>query len=347
MNKLTRRTFITAGLAACAAEAVRRERHRPEPLGEAAVERLVLTVAPALQRAAIESIVDPVSALVARRQLPPSTEIALVAMRTDTGDVVAYVPRRDLSNGFDIARRGRRDVGSLAKLFCYASAFTQGALHEDDLLDDLPRVFPCQEAPGGRLHVTNSHGAYTMRKITSGEAIARSSNVCATEVNLRQDRAGYAALLARLGFLPPKTPAMLALAGISLEATLLELAGALSAFARGGAAIRPRFIEQAAAPAATAVFTESAVRAVVNGMRDCLVYGTGTSARRHVAAGYVGKTGTSFDALATLVGPRLLVVARLCDGARYRDIKIAGAAVMRLLADFLDQVAVERPDLYR
>ena len=161
------------------------------------------------------------------------TNAAIVALDNATGEILAYVGSADY---FDAAHQGAvdgvlalRQPGSALKPFAYGLAFSRG-LKASDLLQDTPAYFPGGFAP--KNYDERFHGPVRAR-----EALACSYNVPAARV---AERLGVPRLLdglRRFGLESlTESPERYGL-GLVLgngEVTLLELANAYAALARGG-----------------------------------------------------------------------------------------------------------------
>jgi penicillin-binding protein 1C len=163
--------------------------------------------------------------------------ISLIALDNESGDVLAYVGSPSY---FDVGRDGandgvvaRRQPGSTLKPFVYATAMAELGYGPSTLLPDLPRDY---EVPGGTFAPRN----YDQRfrgPVLLRQALGSSLNMPALEVASRVGPARLLQTLRRFGFASLERDASHYGVGLALgdgEVTLLELATAYSALARGG-----------------------------------------------------------------------------------------------------------------
>lgn len=161
------------------------------------------------------------------------TNAALIAVDNASGDVLAWVGSADFR---DLSRAGqvdgvtaRRQPGSTLKPFAYALAFEDGD-SPSTRVDDAPTFAPGGFAP--RNYDEEFHGPTTLR-----QALACSWNAPAVRVAAKVGVGRFLAALREWGFSSLEKDAGHYGAGLVLgngEVTLLELAGAYAALARGG-----------------------------------------------------------------------------------------------------------------
>jgi penicillin-binding protein 1B len=233
-------------------------------------------------------------------------EACLVALRPQTGEVLALVGGRDYSaSQFDRCTQARRPAGSLFKAFVYAAALEPAsgspAITLASSLDDSALTIPLWRdvwAPQNFDH--QFHGTVPVRL-----AFEKSYNVAAARLGQIVGIARVREMAQRLGIESP-LPNVPSLALGSGDVTPLELARAYATFASGG--IRPRVrtfedvidargetlerqsieFERVLDPG-TAFLMTSLLQGVVD-------HGTGYGVRAAGVTGPVaGKTGTSDD----------------------------------------------------
>lgn len=276
---------------------------------------------------------------------------ALVALDNATGEVLAYAGSADYD---DQARAGRvdgaaalRQPGSALKPFLYGLALSRG-LRLSDLLEDEPVMFPGGFAP--RNYDETFHG-----KVPARQALACSYNVPAARL---AERVGADALLGALhafGFASLDLPASYYGLGLSLgngEVTLLELAAAYSALARGGVWLAPRLTLAGAGerrPAARRALDRESAYLVTDALSDNAARAPafGFNSPLHLPFPFAAKTGTTKDyrdnwAAGYTPEWTIAVWVGNFDGAPMRRVSgITGAAP--LLRDAALAVARRRP----
>lgn len=275
-------------------------------------ERLRKTAA---GRARIDTTIDAeaqstVELLLADRSagLPPRVSLAALVMDNDSLAILAYAGSADFADDERFSHvdmvRAPRSPGSTLKPFLYGLALDEGLVHSESLLADVPQNFSGYQ-PGN--FQQSFHGP-----VSVSEALTKSLNVPAVEVLDRLGPARFVAQLRRGGLKlafprggEPNLSVILGGAGATLE----NLVGAYSSFARKGLSGRPRLTPKEPIHEVR-MMSEGAAFIV----RDILESGgpvgraveSGTGARRGIA----WKTGTSFgfrDAWAVGVSDRLTV----------------------------------------
>jgi penicillin-binding protein 1B len=166
--------------------------------------------------------------------------VALVALDADNGDVLAYVggPPGALPGGFDRARQGKRQPGSLVKPFVLLQAFeecAEGALYPASRVADEPVELPLRQ---GVWAPRNADGRFA-GTVTVRAALRESRNVPFVRI---AQRCGYAATAERVraaGLPLPDPPPPSFVLG-SVEASPLQVAQAYTVFATPGDMLQPR-----------------------------------------------------------------------------------------------------------
>ena len=227
-------------------------------------------------------------------------QAALVAIRPESGQVVALVGGRDFTKSeFDRATRSRRQPGSAFKPFVYAAALERGFTPVTKL--EQPEQIPVKGKGDWRPRNISS----TSREpIPLREAFIESNNRAAVGVQLAIGSRPIRNLGNALGLEDLPDVASLALGTGAV--TPLLLTTAYSAFPNGGYAVKPRAIVSVKDANGSEVWEEDdAAKRVISAetayqmvslMRDVLDRGTGSAARiRGVNFPSGGKTGTTND----------------------------------------------------
>jgi penicillin-binding protein 1C len=167
---------------------------------------------------------------------------AAIVLDNQTGDVLAYVGSPDpydrSRGGYNDGVRARRQAGSTLKPFLYGLAFERGEIDAASMLADVPLTVPL---PGGAFVPGNYDGRFH-GPVRARVALASSLNVPAVAL---AERVGVGELLTTLrsaGFQLDEAPEHYGAALVlgDGEVTLLELARAYAALARGGETVRIR-----------------------------------------------------------------------------------------------------------
>jgi penicillin-binding protein 1A len=227
-------------------------------------------------------------------------QAALVAVRADSGAVVALVGGRDFTKSeFDRATRSRRQPGSAFKPFVYAAALERGYTPVTRL--EQPEQVPIKGMGDWRPRNINTN---SREPIPLREAFIESNNRAAVGVQLAIGSRPIRNLGHDLGL--PELPDVASLALGTGAVSPLQLTAAYAAFANGGYAVEPHGIVSVIdAHGAEAwedttdprrVLSEETAFQMVSLMRDVIDRGTGSSARvRGVNFPAGGKTGTTND----------------------------------------------------
>jgi penicillin-binding protein 1C len=171
--------------------------------------------------------------------------ISLVVLDNETSEVLAYVGSPAY---FDVKRQGandgvvaKRQPGSALKPFLYAAAMEQLGYGPATLLPDLPRDYL---VPGGSFAPRN-YDQHFRGPVLLRQALGSSLNLPALAVASRLGPARLLETLHRFGFASLDRDAEHYGVGLALgdgEVTLLELASAYAALARGGELLAPRLV---------------------------------------------------------------------------------------------------------
>jgi 1A family penicillin-binding protein len=253
------------------------------------------TLVPALQDAAELAVTSGL-----RRLGIPNLQAALVALDSDTGQVLAVVGGRDFTTTtFNRAVRSRRQPGSAFKPILYAAALQRGFSPVSVLrgLAELP--------PQGREEWTprNVSGEID-NQLTLREAFIESNNRAAVALQQQIGARPVLRLASDLGIEPqPDVPSLALGSGL---VTPLELTAAYAAFPNGGYAVSPGGIRRVVDDTGVVVLEEPFARRqvipedvafqMVSLMSDVVGRGTGTAVRDWgVRFPVAGKTGTTND----------------------------------------------------
>jgi penicillin-binding protein 1B len=262
-----------------------------------------------LQRAAARAVAEELERLEAGYpKLAPRgearLEACLVALRPQTGEVLALVGGRDYAKSqFDRCTQARRPAGSVFKPFVYAAALEPGSggplLTLAAWVEDEPLELETPMGPWRPKNFDNEfHGRVPIR-----EALERSYNVATARLGQQIGIPRVAEMAHRLGIESPlqEVPS---LAIGAADITPLELARAYATLANGGIRPQIRTFEDVVDPVAGALErqpieservldagTAYLVTSLLEGVVD---RGTAGALRRSGLAGPIaGKTGTS------------------------------------------------------
>jgi penicillin-binding protein 1A len=227
-------------------------------------------------------------------------QAALVAIRPESGDVVALVGGRDFSRSeFDRATRSRRQPGSAFKPFVYAAALERG--YTPVTLLPQPENIPVQGVGDWR---PRNASATSGDEIPLREAFIESNNRAAVGVQQAIGSRPIRSLGGDLGLVDLPDVASLALGTATLSP--MQLTTAYAVFPNGGYSVVPRGIvsvkdahgyevwDENRKP--RRVISEKTAFQMVSLMRDVIDRGTGSGARaRGVTFPAGGKTGTTND----------------------------------------------------
>ena len=322
--------------------------------------RITTTMDPRLQHAAYAAVKRQTAKLdrvftrsVRKGGHAEPVQAALVALDAHTGEVLAMVGGRSYDESqLNRATDAKRQPGSAFKPFVYATALRSRSFTAASLLSDRPQTFSFD---GGRAEYKPSdyHGGFTNRNVTLREALARSLNVPAVELAMSTGLTNVAEVAEASGMDRPRIYPSMAL-GTS-EVTPLQLAGAYTAFANDGNALRPipvRTISGSGTAservrASTAnVFSPQVAYLMTNLMQAVVDQGTASRLRAMGLKGAIaGKTGTSSDGWFVGYTPKTVCVAWVgFDDNRDLGMKASDAA-LPMWADFMKQALELRPDL--
>jgi penicillin-binding protein 1B len=323
--------------------------------------RIYTTVDMDLQRAAYAALVKQLAALdkVQSRRVPAGTlQAALVAMKADTGEIVAMVGGRDYEKSqLNRATDAMRQPGSVFKPFVYATALNTA-------YDPVPRIItaattymdePKTFSTGGQEYSPgNFGGQYTHAPIALRDALVHSLNVVTVEVAQEVTIGRVMSLATRAGLPRPKQNYLAHALGTN-EATPLQVASAYTGFAQNGTRVTPVSINRVttgsgmtiAAPQGqkNEVLRPQIAYLMTSLMKDVVNRGTAAKVRaRGFRANVAGKTGTSRDGWFAGFTPNLVCVVYVGfdDGS---DLGMTGAdSALPIWTDFMTAALAAHPE---
>jgi penicillin-binding protein 1B len=323
--------------------------------------RIYTTIDMDLQRAAYAAVVKQLAALdkVQAKRFPAGTlQAALVAIKADTGEIVAMVGGRDYEKSqLNRATDAMRQPGSVFKPFVYATALTTA-------YDPIPRVITAattyRDEPmtfnyGTQQYSPGNFGEqYTHGDVTVRDALTRSLNVVTVQV-AQEVTVGRVMNMAVKAGLPKPKQNYLAHALGTNEATPLQVASAYTAFAQLGTRVTPVSINRVttgggatiAAPHGqkNEVMRPQVAYIMDSIMKDVVNRGTAAKVRaRGFRANVAGKTGTSRDGWFAGFTPNLVCVVYVGfdDGS---DLGMTGGdSALPIWADFMTAALQTHPE---
>ena len=313
------RTTKDGGVSAPSAYFVDAVRRQAERAGIAVMNggyRIHTTLDPALQRAAVASLLAGTLQVEARpgyghpkmatskQGQTDYLQGAVVAMDPTTGDVRALVGGRNwVTAPFNRATNALRQPGSSMKPIVYAKAL-EDSIAASTIIPDTAIAIPM---PDGSWYRPDDDDGRFLGPMTMRQGLIGSRNSVAVQIGQLVGIDSVAALAHRLGIETPIAPYPSSAIGAS-EVRPIELVTAYTAFANRGAVVEPRFIASIEDLSGRTVFAQppSIPRPVLDPrvayiVRDMMVdvaeRGTGMSARRAVPPSIpiAGKTGTTND----------------------------------------------------
>jgi penicillin-binding protein 1A len=277
--------------------------------------RVYTTADPALQRAAVQALVDGTVAVENRKDFRHQSfaaakgqgnvlEGVVVAIEPSTGDVRALVGGRNYALApYNRATLAMRQPGSSFKPFVYAKAL-EDSLSAATIVPDTALSI---QMPNGAIYSPDNSDNKFLGAITLREALTHSRNPVAVQLALRVGVDSMAALAHRAGISTPIAAVPASALGASVVRPL-DYVAAYTVWANLGSTVEPRIItriEDAGgrviyqhAPSTPQPVIDPRVAFIVRDMmRDAAERGTGTAARKAVPAAIpvAGKTGTTND----------------------------------------------------
>ncbi len=178
------------------------------------------------------------------------TAAAALVIDNERGEILAYVGSPDAFNeralGGNDGVRARRQAGSTLKPFLYGLALDRGEIDAASLLADVPLTVPI----GAGAFVPHNYDGKFRGPVRARVALASSLNVPAVSLITRVGVGAFLTELRSAGFSLPESPEHYgeALALGDGDVTLLELARAYAALARGGRTLRLHGLASERAP---------------------------------------------------------------------------------------------------
>ena len=277
--------------------------------------RVYTTLDPALQRAAVEALVDGTNQVEQRKGYKHPTfaatkdkrealEGVVVAIEPQTGDVRALVGGRNYTLApFNRATLSLRQPGSSFKPFVYAKALEDSLSAATIVPDTALRI----RLDNGRVYSPDNSDGKFLGPITLREALIHSRNPVAVQLAMRVGLDSVAAIAHRGGIDSPIAEVPASALGASVVRPL-DYVAAYTVWANLGSTVEPRLvtrIEDAGgkvvlqrAPSVPQSVIDPRIAFIVRDMmRDAAERGTGAPARRAVPAHIpiAGKTGTTND----------------------------------------------------
>ena len=323
--------------------------------------RIYTTIDMDLQRAAYAALVKQLAALdkVQARRFPAGTlQAALIAMKADTGEIVAMVGGRDYEKSqHNRATEALRQPGSVFKPFVYAAALNTA-------YDPVPRLITAatvyKDEPttfnyGSQQYSPGNFGEqYSNADVTLRDALTRSLNVVTVKI-ADEVTIGRVVNLATKAGLPKPRQNFLSHALGANEATPLQMASAYTAFAQLGKRVTPVAISRVTTGGGTTIAAPQGQKNDVmrpqvayimdSIMKDVVNRGTAAKVRaRGLRANVAGKTGTSRDGWFAGFTPNLVCVVYVGfdDGS---DLGMTGAdSALPIWTDFMSAALAAHPE---
>ena len=277
--------------------------------------KVYTTLDPALQRAAVEALVDGTEKVEQRKGYRHPTfaaakdkrealEGAVVAIDPQSGDVRALVGGRNYALApFNRATLSMRQPGSSFKPFVYAKAL-EDSLSAATIVPDTALKIRLEN---GRIYSPDNSDGTFLGPITMREALIHSRNPVAVQLALRVGLDSMVAIAHRGGIESPVAAVPASALGASVVRPL-DYVAAYTVWANLGSTVEPRLVThvddatgktvfQRAASVPQSVIDPRIAFIVRDMMRDAAERGTGAPARRAVPANIpiAGKTGTTND----------------------------------------------------
>lgn len=254
---------------------------------------VITTLVPEIQEAARVALKNNVQRLEKKHHV---TGGAVIVLDNRTGGVLAWVGSRDFFDSKNSGQidgvRALRQPGSALKPFLYGLAFSKGHSPADFISDE-----PLYGSDGytPQNYDRNNHGMVRLR-----EALACSYNIPAVRLAEETGAESFLEILHAFGFESLRREGSYYGAGLALgngEVTLLELAAAYAALARGGIWQPVIFEKGKAASAGRRVLDERSSFLVNSVLSDnqARAAAFGTDSPMHMPFTIAAKTGTSKD----------------------------------------------------
>ncbi len=323
--------------------------------------RIYTTIDMDLQRAAYAALVKQLAALdkVQSKRFPAGTlQAALVAMKADTGEIVAMVGGRDYEKSqLNRATDAMRQPGSVFKPFVYATALNTA-------YDPVPRLITAAtvykdeattfSSAGQQYSPGNFGDTFSNADVTLRDALTRSLNVITVKIAEEVTVSRVMSLAAKAGLPKPKVNYLANALGTN-EVTPLQVASAYTAFAQLGTRVTPVGISRVTTGSGTTIAAPQGQKNEVmrpqvayimdSLMKDVVNRGTAAKVRaRGLRANVAGKTGTSRDGWFAGFTPNLVCVVYVGfdDGS---DLGMTGGdSALPIWTDFMTAALAAHPE---
>ena len=281
----------------------------------------------------------------------PEAQVALVAIDPHTGEVLALVGGRNYGMSQLNHAVAKRPTGSIFKPFVYAAAMNTAvsgdpaqAVTPASLVDDSPTTFMY----GDQIYEPRNYKEEYHGQVTARYALAMSLNNATVKLAEQVGYDNVANLAKSAGIVSVKATPAMALG--AYDATPVDMAGAYTVFANGGARLSPMMVKSVRDAKGDVVdnfqtdtreVLDPRVAAIMTDMMQGVInFGTAYTVRsRGFTAPAAGKTGTSHDAWFAGYTSNLLCVVWV-GYDDYSDIKLAGAvAAAPIWAEFMKRAA--------
>jgi penicillin-binding protein 1A len=238
----------------------------------------------------------------ARSRLPSprDPDVAIVSLEPKTGRILAMVGGKDFRRDqFNLAAQGRRQPGSAFKPFVLVTALEQG-VPPDRVFAAAPYSVKVRD---GTWNVQNYENAATAPSVTLRAATEWSVNAVYARLIMGVGPGNVVKTASKMGITSPLDPdPAIALGGLRVGVSPLEMASAYGTLATGGIRVKPQAVIDVTDDTGRVVYepkTDSrralspAVAATASDMlHDVVEHGTGTVARM-AGRWSAGKTGTT------------------------------------------------------
>jgi len=260
--------------------------------------KIYSTVDYRMQKIAEEAISKGVEAI--EQRVKPGIQASLIAIELQTGHVKAMVGGLDFwKNQYNRVTQAKRQPGSAFKPFVYLTAFENGMLSQDKIIDS-PISF--RGAQQGKAWSPKNYDGKYYGPVTLKKALAKSLNCATVRLAGRLGMANVIETARKLGIKGNLQPYLTTALGAS-DVTLMELVSAYSTFATGRN-IEPLTYEkilnkdgvviEETRPKTEEVINTNAIEEMRIALDAVIQEGTARKARE-IGRPVYGKTGTTND----------------------------------------------------
>lgn len=253
--------------------------------------RVFTTLDPAMQ-----SLAEEAARTLGRKGDP---EVALVAVRHTDGHVVALVGGKDFSeNQFNLAVQGRRQPGSAFKPFVLATALQQG-IRPSTKFSAAPYSVKVKD---GVWKVQNYENEHTTGRLTLSAATNWSVNGVYARLIMRVGPDNVVKTAKKMGIVTPLDPdPAIALGGLRVGVSPLEMASAYGTIANKGTAVSPTGVVRVLDDLGMTIYqpeqsTRKAIGRNAAGQAATMLHNVvqkGTGVKAKIGRWAAGKTGTT------------------------------------------------------